>query len=109
MHLWTWGFLADYPDPDGLLGTLVDWFREWEAPGRSVELEQAVEQARSLRSRDERLALYREVDRQLVAERVLILPTVYISEYLVHRPWIEGLWASPITISPFNEIVVRAH
>jgi ABC-type transport system substrate-binding protein/class 3 adenylate cyclase len=107
VHLWEWGFNADYPDPDGLLGTLVDWLREWEVAGRSVEVERIVERARSLRSRDERLALYREADRQLVAERVMAVPTTYSAFYLAHRPWLEGLWTSPLTISPLNEVVVR--
>jgi ABC-type transport system substrate-binding protein/class 3 adenylate cyclase len=107
VHLWEWGFNADYPDPDGLLGTLVDWLREWEVAGRSVEVERIVEQARSLRSRDERLALYREADRQLVAERVMAVPTTYFGSYLAHRPWLEGLWTNPLAISPLNEVVVR--
>jgi ABC-type transport system substrate-binding protein len=109
VHLWEWGFSADYPDPDGLIGTLVEWFRRWDVPGRSVELEQMVESARTLRSRDERLALHREIDSQLVAERVIVVPVAYDSAYIAHRPWLEGLWASPIAISPFNEVVVRPH
>jgi oligopeptide transport system substrate-binding protein len=108
-HLWRWGFDADYPDPDGHIGTLVDWFRSWGLAGHRLELEGLVERARSVRSRDERLALYREVDRRLVAEQVLVVPITYESESLVYRPWIEGLWTSPMTISPLSDLVLRPH
>jgi ABC-type transport system substrate-binding protein/class 3 adenylate cyclase len=108
-HLWRWGFNADYPDPDGHIGSLVDWFRSWRVSGRRAELEALVERARSLRSRDERLALYREADRWLVADQVLVAPTTYESESLAYRPWIEGPWTSPMTISPLNDLVVRPH
>jgi oligopeptide transport system substrate-binding protein len=109
VHLWRWGFNADYPDPDGLIGTLVDWFRSWRVAGSRAELEGLVERARSLQSRDERLALYREADRQLVAEQVLVTPTTYESESVAYRPWIEGVWTSPMTISPLSDHVVRPH
>src|SRR5262249_30700693 len=109
VHMWEWGFSADYPDPDGMIGTLVDWFRQWSPSVRSPEAEGLVERARALRSRDERLALFRQVDRQLVTEQTLALPTVYNSEHLVHRPWVEGLWASPVTIAPLSDLVVRPH
>jgi ABC-type transport system substrate-binding protein/class 3 adenylate cyclase len=108
-HLWRWGFNADYPDPDGHIGSLVDWFRSWKVSGRRADLEGLVERARSLRSRDERLALYREADRQLVAEQVLVTPTTYESESLAYRRWIEGAWTSPLTISPLSDLVVRPH
>jgi ABC-type transport system substrate-binding protein/class 3 adenylate cyclase len=108
-HLWRWGFNADYPDPDGQIGTLVDWFRSWGVAGRRAELEGLVERARSLRSRDERLARYREADWQLVAGQVLVVPVTYESESLVYRPWIEGLWTSSMMISPLSDLVAAPH
>jgi ABC-type oligopeptide transport system substrate-binding subunit len=66
---------------------------------RSREAESLVERSRALRSRDERLALFRQVDRHLVVEQTLAVPTAYISDQLVHRPWVEGLWASPLMIA----------
>jgi ABC-type transport system substrate-binding protein/class 3 adenylate cyclase len=109
VHLWSWGFNADYPDPDGHIGTLVDWFRSWGVAGPRAELEGLVDRARSLRSGDERLALYREADRQLVAEQVLVVPSTYESASLAYRPWIEGPWTSPLTISPLSDLVVQPH
>jgi hypothetical protein len=38
---------------------------------------------------------------------VLIVPTYYESISVLHRPWIEGFWASPVAVSPLSDIVVR--
>ena len=98
-----WGWDADYPDPDGMLGSLLD-----SVPvSRDAETEALLARARSLRSRDERLALYRAADRRLVAEQVLIVPTYYESSYGLYRPWVEGFWGSPVAVSPLSDIVVR--
>jgi ABC-type transport system substrate-binding protein len=99
---WSWG--ADYPDPDGMLIIL-----EGVPIVRDAETERLITRARSLRSRDDRLELYREADRQLVADHVWLVPVTYDLMYVVHRPWIHGVWTTPFAVSPLNDIVVRAH
>jgi ABC-type oligopeptide transport system substrate-binding subunit len=86
-----------------MLGSLL----ETVPVSRDAETEALLARARSLRSRDERLALYREADHRLVAGQVLIVPTYYESISVLHRPWIEGFWASPVAVSPLSDIVVR--
>jgi ABC-type transport system substrate-binding protein len=66
-----------------------------------------VARARSLRSREERLQLYREVDRRLVADQVELVPEFYDNWYLVHRPWLDGLWATPTQLGSLDQVVVR--
>jgi ABC-type transport system substrate-binding protein len=102
-HLWSWGWNADYPDPDGMLGT----FLEKMGPTAGHPEMDLVARARASRSRDERLRLYREIDRALVAERVEVVPVDYDAWFLVHRPWIEGLWATPTQLGSLEEVVVR--
>ncbi len=48
-----------------------------------------------------------DADRRLVAERTWVVPTIYDKHYLLHRPWLQGLWASPLGISTMDEVVVR--
>jgi ABC-type transport system substrate-binding protein/class 3 adenylate cyclase len=98
-----WGWNADYPDPDGMLGSLL----ESVPVSRDAETEALLARARALRSRDERLALYRAADRRLVAEQVLMVVPCYDSLSVVHRPWIEGFWGSPVSVAPLSDIVVR--
>ena len=101
--LFEWAWDADYPDPHGMLGSLLDTV----PVSRDAETERLVAQAGSLRARDERIGLYREADRRLVADQVRVVPTYYGSRHLVYRPWLEGVWASPVAISPLSDIVVR--
>ena len=60
------GWTADYPDPDG-------FFRGFFAAGwpfySDDEIEELLDQARSLGNQDERMRLYHEIDRIWVTER----------------------------------------
>jgi oligopeptide transport system substrate-binding protein len=100
---WIWGWVSDYPDPDGMLGT----FATSMPIAPDDELSRLLEQARSLRARDQRLSLYREADRRLVAESVSVVPTIYDSWFVVHRPHVEGMWTHPMGIGPLDEVTVR--
>ena len=100
---WNWGWVSDYPDPDGMLGTFVASMPVTP----DAELSRLLEQARSLRARDERLELYREADRRLVAESVRVVPTIYDNWFVVHRPHVEGMWTHPMGIGPLDEVIVR--
>jgi ABC-type transport system substrate-binding protein/class 3 adenylate cyclase len=102
---WEWGWVSDYPDPRGFLGPLLD---QAMAPmPHDAELSRLLERARSSHSRDEQLTLYREVDRRLVAEQTWLVPTVYDTWYILRRPWVEGLWGTPLGMGTLGDVVVR--
>jgi ABC-type oligopeptide transport system substrate-binding subunit len=82
-------------------------FGEYPNLYRSVEVEQLVEQARSLQDRDERLRLYRRAERQWIGEQVAIVPLAYSRALTYARPWIDGFWTNGVTDSTFADIVVR--
>jgi oligopeptide transport system substrate-binding protein len=100
---WEWGWGTDYPDPHGMLAS----FLESQPVGHDDERARLVGLARSLRSRDDRLQLYRDADRRLVVEQAWVVPTIYDKWHLLHRPWLQGLWTSPLGISTMDEVVVR--
>jgi ABC-type transport system substrate-binding protein len=100
---WVYGWASDYPDPESMLGTFV----ESNPIPPDSELSRLLEQARSLRARDERLDLYREADRRLVAESVRVVPTIYGGGFLIHRPHVEGMWTHPLGIGSLDEVVVH--
>jgi len=102
---WTWGWISDYPDPLGVIGSI---FGQQVVPVPDDEdLRSLLERARTLRSRDVRLQLYRDADRKLVAEQVRMVPVSYGNWHLLHRPWISGLWTHPLGMGPLDDVVVR--
>jgi hypothetical protein len=42
-----------------------------------------------------------------VNERAAILPIAYGRSVSVHRPWIEGFWANPLSKASLDQVVVK--
>ena len=99
--LWAWA--ADFPDPAGLIPPLLE-----TVPGlyRDTQIENLLHRARSVRDQDERLAMYREVERLWIGEHVALIPLVYGRRTTLLRPWIEGFWQNAFVTSTFAEAVV---
>jgi oligopeptide transport system substrate-binding protein len=105
--LWEWGWISDYPDPHGFLGALLE---QRNAPTPvDAALSRLLARARSSRSRDERLRLYRELDRRLVAEEAWLVPTSYLAWQILRRPWVEGVWGTPLGLGALDDVVVQPH
>jgi ABC-type transport system substrate-binding protein/class 3 adenylate cyclase len=102
-HLWLSGWTADYPDPDGFFRGLL---RSGWPFYRDEEIAELLEQARSLQEQGERMRLYHEIDRLWVAEHAAILPIAYPRALLLSRPWVERLWANPLSRAHLDEVVV---
>jgi ABC-type oligopeptide transport system substrate-binding subunit len=95
------GWEADYPDPEGVLGTLN------EVTFHDPEAKAMLAKAAVVTDRDERLRLYQAIDTYLVAERAHAVPTLYSRVVTLRRPWIEGFWRNPLQTAPLDELVVR--
>ena len=98
-----WGWSSDYPDPDGLLST----FLVAQASVAPDEVTSLVARARASHDRDARLELFRQADRMLVAEQAWVVPVIYDGFAVLHRPNVEGFWANPMGMAPFDEVVVH--
>jgi ABC-type transport system substrate-binding protein/class 3 adenylate cyclase len=100
-----YGWMADYPDPDGMLRPFLADRRIL----RDRHVEELIEQARSVTDREARLALYREAERLWLGEQVALVPLTYVRHLSVRRPWIDGLWANALTTATLAEAVVRRY
>jgi ABC-type transport system substrate-binding protein len=100
---WVWAWVADYPDPAGMM-TLFELLGSLP---RDDEIGRLLHDARSIRDRDERLRLYREADRLLVAERVVIVPLAYGRSSTHVRLWIDGFWINAVAFASLADLVVR--
>jgi ABC-type transport system substrate-binding protein/class 3 adenylate cyclase len=103
-HLWTTGWTVDFPDPDGFFRGFMRQRLDFH---RDDEIAELLERARSVRNQDERMRLYHEADRLLVAERAAILPVFYGRSLLVRRTWVENAWANPMSGVHFDQVVVN--
>lgn len=103
-HLWWSGWTADFPDPDGFFRGLLLLGR-WPFH-RDDDILELLERGRSLRDQGERMRVYHEVDHLWVSERAAILPIAYPRSVLLRRPWVEGLWASPLSRAHLDTVVV---
>jgi hypothetical protein len=52
------------------------------------------------------MTLYNDLDRLIVAERALLLPIAYGRSMLVRRPWVENVWANPMSGAHFDEVTI---
>jgi ABC-type transport system substrate-binding protein/class 3 adenylate cyclase len=103
---WIWGYAADYPDPDGLLRTLMELT---PALYRDAELTGMLDHARSLTDQDERMRLYREIDMRWVGEHVALVPVSYGRVRVLRRPWVHGFHLDSLEVGGggWADVVVR--
>jgi ABC-type transport system substrate-binding protein len=95
--------MADLPDPYGMLDGLLQVTTLY----RDAEIMELLERARSGLDQGERMRLYRDAERLWIAERAAVVPVAYLRHTLVRRPWVEGLWATPLSNGSLDEVVVR--
>jgi ABC-type oligopeptide transport system substrate-binding subunit len=100
---WIFGWVADYPDPAGMMTI----FGEYPSLHRNATVDQLLAQARSLQDRDQRLRLYRRMERLWIGEEAALVPFAYSRGLTYARPWIDGFWSNGVTDSTFASITVR--
>jgi ABC-type oligopeptide transport system substrate-binding subunit/DNA-binding SARP family transcriptional activator len=90
-HMIKLGWLADYPDPDNLMRVL---FHSQEGffngPWKNERFDELVVQAARINDQNQRIALYRQADRILVAEEAALLPLAYQRQFSICKPWVEA-------------------
>ncbi|NIS80063.1 MAG: AAA family ATPase [Anaerolineales bacterium] len=98
---------ADYPDPDAIL-RLAFHSTEGINPPRwqNSRFDDLVEEAMSILDQEQRLELYREADRILVAEEAAILPIYYAQGRKLIKPWVKMPLVTPVMLK-LKEVVVQ--
>jgi ABC-type transport system substrate-binding protein len=101
---WIWGYSADYPDPDGLLRTLMELT---PALYRDAELTRLLDRARSVTDQDERIRLYRDIDMRWVGEHVALVPISYGRVRVLRRPWVHGFHLDALQVGGWADVIVH--
>jgi len=105
-HLTILGWGADYPDPDNMLRVTFHSEEGLNIPHwHNSRFDTLVETAKRITDQGNRMELYREADRILVAEEAVIMPLGYANGWMLVKPWV----SLPRTLSvqmSFNRFVV---
>jgi ABC-type oligopeptide transport system substrate-binding subunit/class 3 adenylate cyclase len=102
-HLFQFGWMADYPDPDSFLRTgNIQQRTRW----RDKTYDGLVEKARRVLEQNKRLKLYKEADR-ILAEEVVIIPLTYSWSHLLVKPRVRNFPASPINQWLWKDVLVE--
>ena len=89
-HLYTYDWVADYPDPENFLDLLGH-----ESRYINEEFDALEERARVEGDQDVRLALYQEAE-QLLKDDAGIIPLYHVRDYVLIRPHVEGFRVLPV-------------
>jgi ABC-type oligopeptide transport system substrate-binding subunit len=102
-HLFIMDWLADYPDPHNFLAQGLTYGSLWQDPSYWDKVRRA---ASTLDVR-KRMALYHELDRQLVVEEALCIPLTYRRNSFVLGPHIRRFFVWPVAYASFKDVVME--
>jgi ABC-type transport system substrate-binding protein len=106
-HFYSSGWCADYPDPQNFLDILYHSDSTQNLGGFSdEEIDTLLEEARIEADVAQRLALYQEAERRIVAQAPVVFTSHGISAVLVN-PDLEGYVLTPIGVPQWHRVDVR--
>jgi oligopeptide transport system substrate-binding protein len=98
------GFNADYPDPDSFLRVGVrSQFPLWQ----NDIFDQLLEEAERTLNQEERIRLYKEADKHLIEDAV-IMPITYSKFHILQKPWIK-LPVEYAEIKYWKDVIIEPH
>jgi oligopeptide transport system substrate-binding protein len=103
-QLWLDMWFHAYPDPDNFLRVYSPARRGW----RNEAYDNLVEQARREMDPDERMKRYRQADRILIEEAV-VMPTHYGIASVLVKPWVRKPPASPFGLWFWKDVIIEPH
>ena len=105
---WIHGWAADFPDPAGFVDVMLNASTGHTAAlYRDGELEELLARATQTTNRDERLALYQELEHRWLWDLVALVPLGYPRQIGVTRPWVDCFRSSPMMLGHISDIVIR--
>jgi oligopeptide transport system substrate-binding protein len=99
------GWVMDYPDPDNILRMCLQTHKTLKLDEAFLKL---VDEAGQSTRQEQRMAMYREADRLLVSQAV-VMPTVYVRNHLLLKPWVRRYPASPIRFDFWKDVILEPH
>ena len=106
-HMFDYGWVADYPDPENFLDALLHSERLDNNVGgySNPEFDSLLEQARVEQFRARRLALYAEAE-QLMVSDAGIMPLFHSVDYALVKPHVTGFRIPPFDAPSLRDVAV---
>ena len=93
-HLFTYGWVADYPDPENFLDLLLH-SESHDSRYFNPFYDSLLEQARVTQDREARLQLYRQAE-QLLLDDAGIIPLFHVHEFALIQPYVRNFAVGPV-------------
>ena len=103
-HLFTYGWVADYPDPENFLDLLLH-SEAHDTRHVSQRFDVLVERARIEPDRDTRIGLYQQAE-QLLMDEAGIIPLFHVKDYVLVRSHVMGFDVSPLGLPKVEAITL---
>ncbi len=98
-QMYSTGWCADYPDPENFADVLFHTGSPQNNGHYSnPELDRLLEQARTERDVNQRIAMYQQAE-QMIVDDAAVLFTVHWIDYVLVKPYVKGYVLTPIDIS----------
>ena len=104
-HVFSTGWVADYPDPSSFLRVALKW---GQTGWRNEVYDRLVEGARRVTDQGERMKLYGQADRILVEEGP-IMPLAYGRLHLLVKPWVRKYPMSATNWWFWKDVIIEPH
>jgi ABC-type transport system substrate-binding protein len=98
-QMYSTGWCADYPDPENFADVLFhSGSPQNNGHYSNPELDRLLEQARTERDVNKRIAMYQQAE-QMIVDDAPVLFTVHWIDYVLVKPYVKGYVLTPIDIS----------
>jgi oligopeptide transport system substrate-binding protein len=104
-HLYAWGWVADYPDPDSFLRVR---FERDTSGWQNAAYQELVEKARRLTDQRQRMSLYGQAD-EILVEDAAVVPLGYALSNILIKPWVRRFPTSPRGGWFLKDVILEEH
>ena len=102
------GWLADLPDPSNFLYESSGYRALRRCGWKDLRYEEVIARAGSASNTSQRMALYREADRILVAQQCLVIPVEYgQSGGALVKPWVKGFRTNALGYTLLKDVTIE--
>jgi ABC-type oligopeptide transport system substrate-binding subunit/DNA-binding SARP family transcriptional activator len=99
-------WVANHPDPDDFLRLGLSSYNQGK--WRNEAYTRLVEEARRISKQEKRMELYRQADRILI-EEAMILPLSYLQIIMLLKPWVKRFPITPQRSSFLKDVIIEPH